>query len=136
MDDLPDARRVLTQNDFVGFVRDLVTSLDRALEEPEPEPYVDERGGWTNWSNRWSFWEAMTGWLEDSGCMDDLRNEPIAGILLEPVEEPTGEAWNDSDGLRSHLLSVESWASDPPELGSPQMWKRAAQAMIRGAVYE
>jgi hypothetical protein len=122
----------------VVFVRDLISSLDRALSEPVPPPWVDDRGGWTNWINRWSFWEAMTGTLEYEYKSREARlmGSPIGRILLEPVAQPDSERWDDSAGLRDYLVSLEAWSSDPANEMPSDMWHLAALALETGATHE
>lgn len=132
---MPDPRRVRSRDDFIAFVEAMEASLDAALLEPEPGPWEDERGGWTNWINRWKFWEAMTGWLAAEG-RDGLAGEPIGHVLLEGVPEPSAEQWSDPESLRAFLRSIREWAASPSADGSPDMWRRAAEAMRAGATYE
>lgn len=135
MNQLPDPRRVRTRADFVAFTVALVSSLDAAMLEPEPGPWVDERGGWTNWVNRWMFWEAMTGWLTDTKHAA-LAQEPIGQVLLAAVPKPSRATWDGTSGLRGFLVSLRDWAAGPTPDGSAEMWSRAAEAMRAGAVYE
>ena len=132
---LPDPSKVRTRVDFVDFVEALVSSLDAAMLQPEPGPWVDDRGGWTNWTTRWAFWEAMTGWL--SGRRQSaLQAEPIGSMLLDPVPEPSQGASDDTAALRAFLVAVRDWAASSTPDGSPSMWRRAAEAMTAGAEYE
>lgn len=135
MNGAPDPQGVRTRADFVAFVEALLSSLDAAMLEPEPGSPEVERGGWINWANRWLFWEAMTGWVADTGHREIAR-EPIGPVLLEDVPKPSPDDWRDTASLRSFLVSIRDWAAKRSPDGSAEMWRRAAEVMRAGAAYE
>ncbi|MEW6223892.1 MAG: hypothetical protein AB1627_04615 [Chloroflexota bacterium] len=137
MRELPDPDQVSTRDDFALFVRAMRASLDEALNEPVPARFADDRGGWINWDSRWSFWEAMTGWLEDAGKTDQLSGSPVGQLLIAPVPTSVDQVpYHNPEELRAFLAGVEDWARATTDPSDPSSWALAARAMYAGAIYE